>query len=240
MEVDHQRAGQIAQRQGQQIQRNDGDHPGDDAGVTTYGMDGIPWASSASISSAMRMAPISAVIRVPAWAPKPIAIRHEMGVHHVDMQPVGTPSPPRLRRRAGRNRRPISTALSAVPPVLRDMSDTLLAAQRGGEHGVGAVPVRPELHIGTVAKTVGDRQSVAELFATAFRLPRGETLRTKVRRSNRRSPRSGHRHRRPGGRAGAASADKRTSVANLPRSPSSTSKETLAPRVARRFSISRC
>ncbi|CQA12562.1 Uncharacterised protein [Mycobacteroides abscessus] len=41
--------------------------------VTTNGMERMPWASSASISSEMRMAPISAVIRHPAWAANPIA-----------------------------------------------------------------------------------------------------------------------------------------------------------------------
>ncbi|SLJ38177.1 Uncharacterised protein [Mycobacteroides abscessus subsp. abscessus] len=40
---------------------------------TTYGIGSMAWASSASISSAMRMAPISAVIRHPAWAAKPTA-----------------------------------------------------------------------------------------------------------------------------------------------------------------------
>src|SRR3954452_12863600 len=42
------------------------------------------------------------------------------------------------------------------PPV-RGMSDTLLAAQRRREHGVGAVSVWPELHVRPVPEPLGDR-----------------------------------------------------------------------------------
>ena len=61
----------------------------------------------------------------------------------------------RPRRRAGRSRRTGSTARSAGAGV--DMASTVVprrtlrgsarAAQRGREHGVGAVPVRPQLHV---------------------------------------------------------------------------------------------
>ena len=91
--------------------------------------------------------------------------RLEQALHHRQSQASGWakcrpsrrraasrhPRRPRPRRPAGRSRRPGSRARSAVGTVspwrchLKATSVVLL--QRGGEHRVGAVPVRPQLHV---------------------------------------------------------------------------------------------
>ena len=88
-------------------------------------------------------------------------VGHEVVVHHVDVQPVGAGHRGGFVGRARRSRRPGSTARSwrshvaHRSPARAGVCHAVTAHfERSGEHRVGAVPMWPELHVGTVAEIV--------------------------------------------------------------------------------------
>ena len=126
----------------------------------------------------------------------------EVVVHDVDVHPVGASlDPARPRRPGGRSRPTGCSARSGLPtPVRIAGAGASLgrvrvagAAQQRQEHRVGAVPVRPQLHVGPVAE-VGHA---------------GQQRRGRRRRSTLATRRRARRPRRPGSRPGAASRSRR-------------------------------
>jgi hypothetical protein len=91
-------------------------------------------------------------------------VRHEVAVHHIDVQPVGAVyrgcfvgEPGEIGGQEGRcyqrSRGAARHERQTTEPWARSSRQ---AAQRGGEHGVGAVPVWPKLRVGPLPETVID------------------------------------------------------------------------------------
>ena len=116
-------------------------------------------------------------------------VGHEMVVHHVHVQPVGAPRPPRLSasraksaaRMLGATISDDSTTRSVYGPAVAPPRRTTARA----EHRVRAVPVRPELHASAPRRD---------------RAPRRQSVRASSSSTGalRRPPRHGHRASRPG------------------------------------------
>ena len=135
-------------------------------------------------------------------------VRHEVAVHHIDVQPVGAGHGGRLVGEpgeiGGQDGRRYQRSHRCLPGMcarlLSRRRSSRQAAQRGGEHGVGAVPVRPQLDVGPLPQ-LGRRARTAA--GCPARTPGDGAARRRPPRRFRRGA-ANRSHRAPRRRAGSA------------------------------------